>query len=345
MVASERHLPIVIISELFGETLAGDLHERLSQDLCGLAHTVRLSSTASWELTHRRGKEWSCYNGAVRVFWPFRSNSGDFRTLPLWTLDQMLSRADSEVQARDRIRGIIAGRIIEASTFVADDPAFRDFEVAKVRAAEHARVAALDDGDTRALADAYAIENNVLRGRVDEQEKEIEILRQNVETLTIALRSSQLVTIENAHDAPPQTVEEAVAFARRELGDRVAIAPETDIDVADLNPLAGPPDKILRYLMKLGELADTLAERPLGQAVPIWLRERGIECSVDSETAKASKEGKRFRTRMVNGESIECEFHAKPSESVSPDMCVRIYFRVEVSTPFVKIGYIGRHSL
>lgn len=345
MAAIERRLPIVIVSELLGETLAGDLHERLSQDLCGLAHTVRLSHEASWELTRSRGKEWSCYNGAVRLLWPFRSNNHDFRVHPLWTLDQILSRSGNEVQARDRIRGVIADRIIEASTFVADDPAFRDFEVAKVRrAADQARSAATDDGDIRALANAYAVENDALRARVDDQDKELEVLRENVETLTIALRSSQAITPENVSEAPPQTVEEAVAVARSELSNRVVIAHETDTDIADLNPSAGPSDKILRYLRTLGALADTLVEGALGQSMPIWLRERGVECSVDSETGKASKEGKRFRNRMVNGESVNCEFHAKPSEGVSPDMCVRIYFAIAVSAPFVKVGYIGRHS-
>lgn len=345
MVAPERRLPIIVVSELLGETLAGDLHERLSQDLCGLAHVVRLSREASWELTRRRGKEWSCYNGAVRLFWPFRSNSHDFRLHPLWTYDQILSRADSEVQARDRIRGVIAARIIEASTFVADDPAFRDFEIAKVRqASDHARAVATDDGDMQALADAYANENDALRARVDEQDRELEVLRGNIETLTIALRSSQALTPEDAREAPPESVAEAVAIARRELGERAIIARETDTDIAELNPSAGPPDKVLRYLRTLGELANALAGGGLGQSVPIWLRERGVDCSGDSETTKGSKEGKRFRTRMVNGESVECEFHAKPSDAVSPDMCVRIYFTTAASSPFVKIGYIGRHS-
>lgn len=346
MVATQRRLPIVIVSELLGETLAGDLHERVSQDLCGLAHTVRLSAEASWELTRSRGKEWSCYNGAVRLLWPFRANGDDFRMHPLWTLDQMMSRADNEVQARDNIRGVIAGRIIEASTFVADDPAFRDFDVAKVRkAADQARAAATDGGDMGALADSYAAENDALRLRVDEQDNEIEVLRQNVETLTIALRSSQAAKVELSSEAPPQTVEEAVNLARRDLGDKVPIASETDADIADLNPAAGPPDKILRYLRTLGELADVLASGTLGQSIPIWLRERGVECSVDSETTKASKEGKRFRVRTINGESVECEFHAKPSDGVSPDMCARIYFATASSAPFVKVGYIGRHSL
>ncbi len=345
--APERRLPIVIVSELLGETLAGDLHERMGQDLCSIAHTVRLSQEASWELTHRRGREWSCYNGAVRLFWPFRSKEPDFRTHPLWTLDQIMSRATGEVQARDRIRNIITDLVIEASNFATDDPAFHEFEVRKIRqAADQAKALATDDGDIEALASAYARENDALRMRVDEQDSELGILRENIETLNIALRSSQAVKHEESDLAPPQTVEEAVAIARIGLVGKIIIANETDSDIANLNPASGPPDKILRYLRVLADLADALeTSNSLGKSVPLWLRDHGVDCSVDSETMKASKEGRRFRIRVINGENVDCEFHAKPSEGVSPDMCTRIYFAISNSTPFVKIGYIGRHII
>lgn len=345
MFASQRRLPIIIVSELDGETLAGDIQERLSQDLCGLAHTVRLSHEASWELTCNRGKEWSCYNGAVRLLWPIRSNNHDHRAHPLWTPDNLL-RSDTPVQARDRLRGIIGGRILEASTFVADDPVFHDFEVAKLRrAADQVRAAAEGDGDMQALADAYATENDALRARVDAQDEEIAILQGNIEALNIALRSAPSSGEAEADEAPPQTVVEAVALARAKLRGRVLIASETDADVADLNPSAGPPDKILRYLLALGDLADAISEGPLGLSVPIWLRDYNVECSGDSETAKTSEKGKRFRNRIVEGESVVCEFHAKPVDHVSPDLCTRIYFAVGTEAPFVKVGYIGRHSI
>ncbi len=344
MDAPQRRLPIIIVSELDGETLAGDVHERLSQDLCGLAHTVRLSREASWELTRRRGREWSCYNGAIRLLWPFRSNSYDHRAHPLWTIDNLL-RVDTAVQARNRLRGIIGGWILEASTFVADDPIFHDFEVAKLRrAADEVRAAAKEDGDMKGLADAYAKENDALRSRVDEQDKEIATLRKNIEALNIALRSAPSASEAETDEAPPQTIAEAVAAARTKLAGRVLIASETDADIEDLNPSAGPPDKILRYLLTLGDLADALAKGPIGQSVPIWLRERNVECSTDSETAKTSEKGKRFRNRVVEGENVECEFHAKPAEGVSPDLCARIYFATGTEAPFVKVGYIGRHT-
>jgi len=345
MVAPERRLPIVVVSEFHGEAIAGDLHERLSQDLCGLAHTVRLSNEASWVLTRSRGKEWSCYNGAVRLFWPFRFNSEDFRVHPLWTSDQILARGDDEVQARDRFRWMIARRILEASTFAADDPAFRGFEAAKARwATEQAKAAAAaEGGDMHDLADAYAAENDALRAQIADQQKELELLRENVQALSISRPASVVEPVDAPVETPPQTVAEAVAVARRELAGRIGMADEIDDDVAGLNDAAGPPDKILRYLRTLASLADALAAGSLGKSVPIWLRENGVECSGDSETAKAQNESSRLGNRLVDGKKIDYEFHAKPSEAVSPDKCVRIYFATAVTSPFVRVGYLGRH--
>ena len=53
----------------------------------------------------------------------------------------------------------------------------------------------------------------------------------------------------------------------------------------------------------------------------------------------------RDRNQVVKGENVECEFHAKPAEGVSPDLCARIYFATGTEAPFVKVGYIGRHTV
>lgn len=341
--SEQRRLPLVLVSELNGQTLAGDLHEQLASDVCGLAHTVRLNNEASWELTSRLGKEWSCYNGAVRLFWPFKFNRDNFRAHPLWTLDRIMLRTSDAIEARDLFRGMLSRRLIEASTYVADEPAFANFDAAKLRHdIDDKRRHSVAGGDYVALADSYAKENDALRKRVFDQEEQINTLQSNIESLAIALRSRSTEDSEepSAGEAPPQSVAEAVQIARRELVGRVCIASETDDDIAELNSAAGPPEKVLRYLRTLGRLADALdSGQPLGRSIPIWLRDHGVECSGDSETAKAQR-----RPHSVDGEQVDCEFHAKPSDGVSPDLCVRIYFGIAEAAPRVRIGYLGRHN-
>ncbi|WP_315718269.1 MULTISPECIES: hypothetical protein [unclassified Bradyrhizobium] len=344
MTSPLRRLPLILISDLQGEPLAGDIHQRIAADICGLAHTCRLDRKASWELTARLGKEWSCYNGAVRLFWPFRMNRDDFRTHPLWTYDHIMRHAESEVIARDRFRNQLAERLIEASTFVADDPAFSNFEAEKIRTVSaSSRASASESGDFKALADLYATENDDLRSALAAKTTEIQTLQQNIEALTIALRSGQSAAGDLVDEAPPTSVSDAVQVARATLGDKLAFAEKIDESIATLNPSAGPPDKVLRYLRTLGELSKALGDEGLGKSVPIWLRDQGIDCSGESETIKNSKDARKRRTFTIGGNELYCEFHAKPSDGVSPDLCVRIYFAIGDKEPRVRIGYIGRH--
>jgi hypothetical protein len=342
--APQRRLPVIVVSELHGETLANDIHERIGADTCGLAHTCRLSSDASWELTNSLGKEWSCYNGAIRLFWPFRVNRDDPRAHPLWTLDRLLWKTEDEAKARDWLRGELSERLFEAPTFVADDPAFARFEAAKIHSASKASRASVD-GDFKAIADSYASENDALRASLRTQLQEIETLKQNVESLTIALRSERsIASHQETSDVPPETILEATQQAKTKLSESISFSEDIEEQIKTLNATAGPPDKILRYLTTLGDLASALAGTDgLGRSVPIWLRENGVDCSVESDTVKKSKEAKRQRTFRINGQDYHCEYHAKPSDGVHPDLCVRIYFTVCEQAPRVRIGYIGRH--
>lgn len=344
-----RRLPIILVSEYDGRTLAGDLHEIIAADLCGLAHVVRLTTEGAWELTKRWGAVWSCYNGAVRLLWPMRGGRGDPWAHPLWTMDRLMARTNDEIVARDQLRHAIGHRILEASTYVPDDAALAEFVKASERAhADYVRASLANQPDRS--KEAYEEQIASQRAEIDRQDAEIRDLKDNIESLSIALRTMRPADRGSEDEqtsfaaAEPQSVAEAVATARRELTGKVEIACETDTDIADLNPEAGPPEKILRYLRTMGALADRLAEGPLGLSVPKWLRERGVECSGDSETTKNSAAGKKFRTRLVNGRAVDCEFHAKPTEGTSPDRCARIYFGTSQEAPYVRVGYIGRHT-
>lgn len=345
----KRCLPIVVVSEFDGQTLAGDLHDRLAQDLCGLAHVVRIEPEAAWELTRQWGAAWSCYNGAVRLLWPMRGSRGDPRAHPLWTRDWLMARADSEPLARERLRSAIGGRILDASTYVSDDPSLGDFARAADRAvADKARAALLTPQGPPTVE--YERQIAALRKEIDAKDAEIRTLTDNLGSAWTALRTMRPADAGlNEEELPsgsaePQSVVEAVLRAREELAGRVEIAHETDSDVARLNSEAGPPEKILRYLRTLGDLSNRLAQGPLGLSIPKWLEEQGVVCSGDSETAKNSAGGRKFRTRPVNGRDVTCDFHAKPTDGTSPDRCARIYFGTSPSAPHVLVGYIGRHE-
>lgn len=254
--SEQRRLPVIVVSEYDDRTLAGDMHELVAGDLCGLAHVVRLKSEEAWELTKRWGAEWSCYNGAVRLLWPMRGGRGDPRAHPLWTMDRLMSRTYNEAVARDRLRHAIGRRILEASTYVPDDPAFADVvKLHERQLADEARAAAA--GSPERSKEEYEDQIASQRAEIDRKDADIRTLNDNVASLSMALRNMRPADEAGSDEQPvtdvaePQSVAEAVATARRELAGRVEIAAETDTDVADLNSEAGPPLKILRYSGRL----------------------------------------------------------------------------------------------
>jgi hypothetical protein len=195
------------------------------------------------------------------------------------------------------------------------------------------------------LAEAYAKENVELRSALEAKTREVETLNANVEALNLALRSKETAGANGLGEAaPPETVMDAVNLARTKLKGTVEYGAQVDEQVRSLNPTAGPPDKVLRYLLTLGELAEALDAGPsLGRSVPIWLRDHGVECSGESETTEGNREAKQKRTFKISEDDVYCEFHAKPADGVAPDRCVRIYFTVSDERPRIKIGYVGRH--
>lgn len=335
-----RRLPLVLFSELQGRTIAGNLHTLVASDLCGLAHVCRLSKDAGWELTKREGKAWSCYNGAVRLLWPFRGNRDNPFSHPLWTFDDLTRFGDSEFEVRDRLRQRLRSMLLEASTFVADEPAFGRFARAKVEAQQARPADTTSTDDLLTLADAQIAS---LREALADRDRQIETLNENIGALST--RQFAQTTAPQAQDeTPPETIAEALEVAKSRFASVLAFPDDLADRLAELNPAAGPPEKALRYLATLAELSRSLAAGgSIGKSIPTWLGDRNVRCSEESETKANNSAARRRRTFRVGGESVYCDLHAKPNEGVSPDQCVRIYFAPATSAPHIRIGYVGRH--
>ncbi|MDP9474398.1 MAG: hypothetical protein M3R38_01645 [Actinomycetota bacterium] len=66
----ERSLSVIAVSDEQEAVLRPGIVEALARDLAGLAVVARLDSAASWRVSKTKGREWSCYNGAIRLYWP-----------------------------------------------------------------------------------------------------------------------------------------------------------------------------------------------------------------------------------------------------------------------------------
>ncbi|MFN4288604.1 MAG: hypothetical protein ACK4E3_08935 [Brevundimonas sp.] len=349
ILSEDRALPVIAISKIDDHVEFPDLAGNLARRISALAHVCVLDQAASWDLTDSLGEQWSCYNGAVRIYWP----GGVGRGLPfrhtLWRADRVLARYDTLDDAQKWLDNTITRRVIEASSYVSDDQAFVELEERRAASRiEFALKKAIDDADYQQLADVYAEENDALRARNKELKAQIE----NAEAELIGLRAAyyrgdlgaDAAEIEET-EAPPATVSEAVGRATQAFASDLEFADTIKDSVATLSATAGPPGKIMDYLQALNELSIALEEGKgnIGKTIPIWLRGKGIECSGESETVKNSRSEKAARTFRINGIDVHCELHLKPSDGTHPDKCARIYFAISQSRPRVKIGYVGRH--
>lgn len=331
----ERTIPLIVVSHHDGQPLCPELAQDLAKDLSGLAIVCEIDEEASWAITRAKGKEWSCYDGAVRVYWPMNKyHSAPFKH-QLWTLQKLLSGVADGQDAGQRIRRQLRRRILGLSAFALSEPDIIVSLNDAVRAEDEARLikSAEDTGEYRALADSYAHDNDQLRQRNKE-------LVDQVRSLQAALSwNDEEQDVEPAEEVPPATVMEAVDFARNQHPNELLFGGDVENGVRGLAPNAGPPEKVLTYLRQLAEMSKAREAYGLGKSVVSWLKERGVEASTESETTRKAG-GYRFDD---GGGSSEFELHLKPSNATSPDRCVRIYFKFSEKNSKVIVGWVGRH--
>lgn len=342
---SDRNLPVVCISEDDEGPLTDDLTDQMAADLSGLAIVAHIDSVVAWTITKLRGKEWSCFNGAIRLYWPKVAGSNPLHH-PLWTKYSLLRDAGTADDASRKIRQQLRRRILGLSAFsVNEPPELRQVrEKSKALEAERERAKLQSNAEWEKLADSYATENDTLKQRLDAAELEINDLRIQLANLQGALQWKETSESEVApqRELPPTTVSEAIDRARRSLP-RLYFGGDVDRGVGTLSSEAGPPDKILDYFEALQKMAEAQSQGPLGVAQVQWLKDHGFHASGESETITNSDKEMRKRTWSGLKGRQQFETHMKPNDSISPDKCVRIYFDFDHETNRVVIGWVGRH--
>jgi hypothetical protein len=345
----DRNLPIVAISRHDGETLVPSMAADLARDLCGLAMVVDLDESASWAITKTFGREWSCYNGALRLFWPFRGKHAGAFNHPIWRRELLIEKAGGAVKAALRIRNQLRRQLLELSTYTFDEP--RDFFRIRAEAQrskfEELRQEAERTGDQEKLAEHYFSESDRLQTQVFDQQSEIERLRAQVSGLNEALRykaqSDKDDEISPESEIPIETVRDAVDRARETFSDTLLFGDDIDAGIDDLPDDAGPPERIYTYLKTLAEMTRQRTAGGLGKDMVIWLKELGLKASGESDSILNDQVEMRKRTWHDGHRRRPFEKHLKPTDATSNDRCVRIYFDFDESLRKTVVAYIGRH--
>lgn len=171
-----RTLPIILISEDYGEILLPKLDKDLSFELAGLASIFVLDHDASWGVTEILGKSLSCYWGAVRLYWPNINLDENPVRHPVWTANTLLVASDSLSEAGQRFREQLRRILMQVSAVSVLRPREIDdirSECAKQQIAVMQNSAASVDEYCK-LAEEYESENKRLRVEIEQLVDELD---------------------------------------------------------------------------------------------------------------------------------------------------------------------------
>ena len=306
------------MSDAQGLVLHPGIAKGLAYDLTGLAVVAEIDNEASWRITQQRGRVWSCYGGAIRVYWPaLRDDQDPFRH-QLWTPERLLLGVGTTEEAAGRIRHQLRRRILGLSAFAISEPRLIRMLRRESRSAE---IDTLKDQieDGWDLAASFEEQVQELQGLLDERDEENADLRNQLANLQTALvwQPTSVDEIQPEDETPPQTVEEALLRAMDDFKGLLVFGVDVEQGLADLNPEAGPPQKVLRCLSVLAELAAARRSGPLGQTQIKWLCDRGVDASGESETILNSEKAMRARTWHDGTARRPFELHLKPNDGGS----------------------------
>jgi len=242
LIDPDRRVPFLVVSVDRGHAALPGLAEKLAYDLAGLANVYAVDPGATWALTDSLGKVFSCYQGAIRLYWPrFSTDDQPFRH-PLWTARRLLELSDDAGMARERIRKHLRGIVMRASA----RSTVRPSEIDEIRDAPvRARMQALrerlesshrDATEWEEMATLIDEENARLRREVAERDAEIGALQQEITQLTAKVEALQHHLREARPDASLRDIE----------GDEDAVVP----DLPEIDQVPPPRRGEIRFYKK-----------------------------------------------------------------------------------------------
>jgi len=352
--SKERRLPIVLFSvdPYSDKTLAdpGDAQDKL----VGLAHVSVLGDKwTSFALTDRLGKPYSCFNGAIRIYWPGFDTASDPFEHPILLPDRIKAiQADGRLVSDHLLRWFAPASTLR----FAYGPITRD-AIAAVQADRQAEIDALrekaqaagDYGELLKLADEEIADlkrrNEELTRRLWDVESELATAKANVAALSIVQASEPAPAASVAAPEPDvRSVRAAVDLAAKRFTDTL-IFMKSAFESADDSPY-GQPDKVLQALEAMDDVCKSWRESiqrkqsmgPLENA----FASRGFTYKSKESMTSTGKWGEEY-TALYEGARMSVEPHLALGKG-GPETCLRIHFFKDEEEGRFVVAHVGRHK-
>lgn len=330
--AATRRFPVIVFSP---DPATGELAVRpevVAHALAGLARVCVLATPdATYALSDQVGKLCSCYNGAVRIYWPRFADDSDPYFHRLW-MPGAVAEMGAEGFAHSLLRFIAAAASFR---YVEPEPlrTFRDrLDAARVAAMR----ASARTGDFDQLFDDYVridAQNRELRDRLDASLIEIEELRSRLGGQVAADDTSE-----------PQSVTEAVRAAQRRAQHLVFL--DDAIQSAEDSPYQ-QPDRVYAALLAIDEVARQWSDQldrggSLGARRDLF-RQRGYDYKEDISMTAEGRYGDEY-TYVYGGKRVVFAPHISLGASHQPARSLSIHMHWDQHARRVVIAHVGRHK-
>ncbi len=295
-------------------------------ELVDRAIVASLDDDAADRLTDSVGKEWSCFSGSARIYRPGWSEKDRHDRHPIWRRRKILPEGHDADFAQRAFRDEVFREV-----FVS--PGERDRERLEEAERHAAALQAMWDDQEGLLKRAGE--------ELDEARLEVDVLKEDKERLEQDKRDlkSRLDDLRER-----RTVQKAVEWVADTLGDELVIGEKAREGAGELGPDAGPPGKVFRHLVRLGEFAREMRKGGAvdgtsdDDAVARWFQERG--CRVGRDRGRTQDES--ARDFPVNGKTHRFDWHTRPDRHAEAEG-VRIHFKWDPDSGKVLVGWIGPH--
>ncbi len=350
-----RRLPVVLFSvDPYTDKTVADPVEAADK-LVGLAHIYVLEDKwASFALTDKLGKPLSCFNGAVRVYWPGFESASDPFDHPIFLPERIKAmQADGRLLANHLLRRLAPVSALRfaygpitreaAAAVQADRQAEADALREKAEASgDYAELLKLADDE---LADLKK-RNGGLGRRVTELEEELATAKANVATLAMAydtdLQATPPVAVQE--DEQPNTVRDAVNEAAGRFSDTLTFM-KSAYDSADESPY-GQPTKVLQALEAMDEVCkawrDCIRQRESMGPFENAFEARGFAYRAKESMTSTGKWADEY-IATYDGKRVSIEPHLALGKG-GPDTCLRIHFFKDEDKGRFVVAHVGRHK-
>jgi hypothetical protein len=350
LLSRSRRLPIVIISrDILSDTWLVDPTE-MGNRLAGIAEVCALDDKwTGYALSNEVGKIYSCYNGAVRLYWPdFNPEASPYS--PIYTPDRVHELGSRLVDIIFRqLAAISAFRFVPGPVMV---DALDFLGEQKRTELESIKKAAQERGDYEQFVQMWEKENEELK-------KSVGLLKDENADLRAGLRLSQenlraiwhaqeevegIGTAEPAPEEEAESVEESVRTAQLNLSETLVFL-ESALTSAKDSPFK-QPKRVSQALLAMHEVCKEW-RKSRKEKVTIGLLEDRFAAkgftykSKESMTSKGKWSGEYEAT--YQGRRVSIEQHLALGKG-GPDTCLRIHFYTDDEGEKYVIAHVGRHK-